>query len=151
MLDNHKIDPDNIELPSTLLAGHIVAGNITAATTFRKQVAFGAPREETAREELIRLRALKDKAQLARLRSFARGKEHCIRGLDVVVVVWPNWAFAASDPYAGAPCFTCGEPGCHPGICNSMHPNTSHHHDQIQSKVQPQADLNTSGHSLAIP
>jgi len=80
MLDNNKIDPDNIELPSTLLAGHIVAGNITAATTFRKQVAFGAPREETAREELIRLRALKDKAQLARLRSFARGKEHCIRG-----------------------------------------------------------------------
>jgi hypothetical protein len=43
MLDNHKIDPDNIELPFTLPAGHIVAGNITAATTFRKQVAFGAP------------------------------------------------------------------------------------------------------------
>ena len=154
MLDNRKIDPDNIELPSTLPAGHIVAGNITAATTFRKQVAFSAPQEETAREELISLRALKDKAELARLRSFARDKGHRIRGRGrgrggMAQLVPPR--SPAPAPYAGAPCFTCGEPGCRPGICNSMHPNARYHHDQVQSKVQPQGDLNTSGHSLAIP
>ena len=32
-----------------------------------------------------------------------------------------------------------------------MHPNARHHQDQIQSKVQPQGDLNTSGHFLSIP
>ena len=41
ILDNRKIDPDNIELAFTLPVGHIVAGNIPAATTFRKQAAFG--------------------------------------------------------------------------------------------------------------
>jgi len=103
---------------------------------------------------LIRLRALKDKVELARLRSFARDKGHRIRGRGrgrggMAQLVPPR--SPAPAPYAGAPCFTCGEPGCRPGICNSMHPNARYHHDQVQSKVQPQGDLNTSGHSLAIP
>jgi len=154
MLDNRKIDPDNIELPSTLPIGHIVAGNIPSATTFRKQAAFGAPREETVREELIRLRALKDEAELASLRSFARDKGHRIRGRGRgrggMAQLGPPRS-PVPTPHTGAPCFTCGEPGCRPGICNSMHPNARHHQDQIQSKVQTQGDLNTSGHSLSIP
>jgi len=54
MLDNRKIDPDNIEFPSTLQGGHLSAGDIDDGTTFYKQIIFQwqvfFPREETARK-----------------------------------------------------------------------------------------------------
>jgi len=70
MLNNYKIDHDNIELPSTLLAS---AGDTTSTTVFGKQTAFGAPREESSKEESSCLRALTMQAELARLRSFVQG------------------------------------------------------------------------------